>query len=1088
MHSAVTALTEERDAQAEDLLAAAEREADLNEQVAKAQKGADKLLEKQKALVKEREADQALAMEKRLKEFEGAAEERQALLEQQAKEERIELLRRQMIRRLTNQGIIRGWQCWAEFASGRSYALGKLREVGSRLRSPALASAFHFWCENQIEVKQAALLAAREREKKSLEGTLRQTRFEMAQLSKIRVAQDDEITAAKKQLAELTEEVRTKNEMLVDYAASKKEAAEFKELYNLALEDVAEAESRASVAEGEESSQREQSEALLKRLLEEQRAGFDEERAQLKEQLEAKTEQQEKEARIETLRKAAGRRIQNQAITRGFVAWTELWEAKIYALGTLRRIAGKLSVKGVAAAYDVWLRRYKATLVAQREAAKDGEIGDMASAFEGLTAELETTKGQLASMTAQRDALRQKLSDAISGNEPVDVEGLLAEQAEAEKEKRIDLLKRQITRRIMNADISRGFTAWLDFWEATTSAKERLAKIAGHMKFGEVASVFTYWSLEVEETRGSEARKLSMNSVVGLRAEVDKLRSDLLDVREDKQRLIADRELAIKAALERQLIELTGTAEEQAAMLAEAERENRIELMKRQAMRRMLAVGLSTGFHAWLEMYDAKTYAHSKLKEIANRLRKPEVAFVFNLFIDNSNEAKRKKMQIAQLEAKRREAGLQSEYSDLNCELERLRAEYEQKLLDKEREKKQALERQLLELTGSAEELLALEKEKEKEGRVEMLRKSAARRILFSGLAAGWQAWTELYEARSYAMRRLREVGNTLQCPSTNNYWQMWLEDLAEAKQAKQRADLEAQSKTLEAQLRHSRFELGQLKMVKVAQDEELSALRSSMHDLNESMSSKGSKLADLSLLPRENERLTEVARVAEAAAREATELREEAERDIIKKVEANKDLLEKLLADQRRKFIDESCSLRENLSKETEKRQTFEAEAAHHKEEVERVKLEHKEDMARLRKEVERLGAPAPKPAKPAKKTGILQIDLDEGPLAKPISDQLAEALRSNSTRVLDLFRSWDTDGDGEVSRAEFQKAMPALGLDVAKHIIDDLFSSWDTDGGGSLSYNELAKILRKKPGPGAPMAAAVTVNKAAEKLKKNS
>lgn len=213
--------------------------------------------------------------------------------------------------------------------------------------------------------------------------------------------------------------------MLVDYAASKKEAAEFKELYNLALEDVAEAESRASVAEGEESSQREQSEALLKRLLEEQRAGFDvclvsriarprcallcdtfapcfapcfalcfalcfaresalchtlsdaararlalpplqEERAQLKEQLEAKTEQQEKEARIETLRKAAGRRIQNQAITRGFVAWTELWEAKIYALGTLRRIAGKLSVKGVAAAYDVWLRRYVLPTVAAR--------------------------------------------------------------------------------------------------------------------------------------------------------------------------------------------------------------------------------------------------------------------------------------------------------------------------------------------------------------------------------------------------------------------------------------------------------------------------------------------------------------------------------------------------------------------------------------------------------------------------------------------------------------------------------------------------------------------------------------------------
>ena len=58
--------------------------------------------------------------------------------------------------------------------------------------------------------------------------------------------------------------------------------------------------------------------------------------------------------------------------------------------------------------------------------------------------------------------------------------------------------------------------------------------------------------------------------------------------------------------------------------------------------------------------------------------------------------------------------------------------------------------------------------------------------------------------------------------------------------------------------------------------------------------------------------------------------------------------------------------------------------------------------------------------------------FDIDESPGAPPISEQLAVALRQNSTRVIDLFREWDTDGDGEVSRAEFHKAMPALGLEV--------------------------------------------------------
>ena len=67
----------------------------------------------------------------------------------------------------------------------------------------------------------------------------------------------------------------------------------------------------------------------------------------------------------------------------------------------------------------------------------------------------------------------------------------------------------------------------------------------------------------------------------------------------------------------------------------------------------------------------------------------------------------------------------------------------------------------------------------------------------------------------------------------------------------------------------------------------------------------------------------------------------------------------------------------------------------------------------------------------------------------------------------MLDLFRSWDADGDGEVSRAEFHKAMPALGLEVPKKDIDDLFSEWDKDGGGALGLRELQKILAQSNRP---------------------
>ena len=98
--------------------------------------------------------------------------------------------------------------------------------------------------------------------------------------------------------------------------------------------------------------------------------------------------------------------------------------------------------------------------------------------------------------------------------------------------------------------------------------------------------------------------------------------------------------------------------------------------------------------------------------------------------------------------------------------------------------------------------------------------------------------------------------------------------------------------------------------------------------------------------------------------------------------------------------------------------------------------------------------------------KKGILgDVDFDED---RPLGEQLKEALTKNAIRVLDLFREWDVNGDGEVSKKEFRDAMPKLGFELPVKVIDDLFDSQDPDGSGVMDLKELQKMLRPAPKPG--------------------
>ena len=78
-------------------------------------------------------------------------------------------------------------------------------------------------------------------------------------------------------------------------------------------------------------------------------------------------------------------------------------------------------------------------------------------------------------------------------------------------------------------------------------------------------------------------------------------------------------------------------------------------------------------------------------------------------------------------------------------------------------------------------------------------------------------------------------------------------------------------------------------------------------------------------------------------------------------------------------------------------------------------------------------------------------------------LAEQLRDALVRNAVRVIDLFREWDSNGDGTVSKYEFREAMPQLGLRAPPSVVDAVFDEFDRGADGSIEFAELHKLLRR-------------------------
>lgn len=77
-------------------------------------------------------------------------------------------------------------------------------------------------------------------------------------------------------------------------------------------------------------------------------------------------------------------------------------------------------------------------------------------------------------------------------------------------------------------------------------------------------------------------------------------------------------------------------------------------------------------------------------------------------------------------------------------------------------------------------------------------------------------------------------------------------------------------------------------------------------------------------------------------------------------------------------------------------------------------------------------------------------------------VEQVLARSVQKHAVRVIDLFKDWDEDNNGVLSKREFRNAMQSVGLGASDEEVDAMFDKWDIDKSGMLEFDELNKAMR--------------------------
>ncbi|KAL3748694.1 hypothetical protein ACJRO7_009866 [Eucalyptus globulus] len=87
--------------------------------------------------------------------------------------------------------------------------------------------------------------------------------------------------------------------------------------------------------------------------------------------------------------------------------------------------------------------------------------------------------------------------------------------------------------------------------------------------------------------------------------------------------------------------------------------------------------------------------------------------------------------------------------------------------------------------------------------------------------------------------------------------------------------------------------------------------------------------------------------------------------------------------------------------------------------------------------------------------------VEFDE--LASVILPDMNEDALINQEQLLEVFRSFDRDGNGYITAAELAGAMAKMGQPLTYKELRDMIKEADADGDGMISFNEFATVMAK-------------------------
>ncbi|XP_038891550.1 probable calcium-binding protein CML16 [Benincasa hispida] len=87
--------------------------------------------------------------------------------------------------------------------------------------------------------------------------------------------------------------------------------------------------------------------------------------------------------------------------------------------------------------------------------------------------------------------------------------------------------------------------------------------------------------------------------------------------------------------------------------------------------------------------------------------------------------------------------------------------------------------------------------------------------------------------------------------------------------------------------------------------------------------------------------------------------------------------------------------------------------------------------------------------------------IEFDE--LVNAILPDMNDDILVNQEQLLDVFRSFDRDGNGYITAAELAGSMAKMGHPLTYHELSEMMRQADTDGDGVISFNEFTTVMAK-------------------------